>query len=44
MAPLTDDEELLRSCFRQLKELRKQFKRLNLDYAPCTGAFDGNVE
>lgn len=36
MAPLTDDEEQLRTCFRQLKELRDQIKDCNFDYAPCT--------
>ncbi|MEH7011939.1 YggS family pyridoxal phosphate-dependent enzyme [Neobacillus niacini] len=36
MAPLTDDEEQLRNCFRKLKELRQQIKNCNLDYAPCT--------
>lgn len=36
MAPLTDDEEQLRTCFRKLKELRDQIKNYNFDYAPCT--------
>jgi PLP dependent protein len=36
MAPLTDDEEQLRTCFRKLKELRDQIKDCNFDYAPCT--------
>jgi PLP dependent protein len=36
MAPYTDDEEQLRSCFRSLKELQEEIKTLNLDYAPCT--------
>jgi PLP dependent protein len=36
MAPLTDDEEQLRTCFRKLKELRDQIKSCNFDYAPCT--------
>jgi PLP dependent protein len=36
MAPFTDDEEQLRSCFRSLKELQEEIKNLNLDYAPCT--------
>jgi pyridoxal phosphate enzyme (YggS family) len=35
MAPLTDDEGILRSCFRQLKELRDQIQALHLKYAPC---------
>ena len=36
MAPLTDDEEQLRNCFRRLNELRQQIRNCNLDYAPCT--------
>jgi PLP dependent protein len=36
MAPFTDDEEQLRTCFRKLKELRDQIKNCNFDYAPCT--------
>lgn len=36
MAPLTDDEEKLRTCFRKLKELRDEIKDCNFDYAPCT--------
>jgi PLP dependent protein len=36
MAPLTDDEEQLRNCFRKLNELRQQIRNCNLDYAPCT--------
>jgi PLP dependent protein len=36
MAPLTDDEEQLRTCFRKLKELRDQIMNCNFDYAPCT--------
>ncbi|MEC1520934.1 YggS family pyridoxal phosphate-dependent enzyme [Neobacillus niacini] len=35
MAPFTDDEEQLRTCFRKLKELRDEIKNCNLDYAPC---------
>lgn len=35
MAPLTNDENVLRSCFRQLKELRDQIKARQLEYAPC---------
>ncbi|WHY02304.1 YggS family pyridoxal phosphate-dependent enzyme [Neobacillus sp. DY30] len=35
MAPLTDDEEQLRNCFRKLRELRDQIKNCNLKYAPC---------
>lgn len=36
MAPLTDDEGILRSCFGKLKELRDEIRTLNLDFAPCT--------
>lgn len=35
MAPLTDDEEAIRKCFKQLKELQKQVQELKLPYAPC---------
>nr|WP_263328081.1 YggS family pyridoxal phosphate-dependent enzyme [Neobacillus sp. Marseille-Q6967] len=35
MAPYTDDESTLRSCFRKLRDLRNQVKELQLDYAPC---------
>ncbi|MBS4207699.1 YggS family pyridoxal phosphate-dependent enzyme [Bacillus sp. FJAT-50079] len=36
MAPLTDDEALLRACFRQLKELRDEVQSLHMEHAPCT--------
>ncbi|AGX03775.1 MULTISPECIES: YggS family pyridoxal phosphate-dependent enzyme [Bacillaceae] len=35
MAPLTDDEEVLRHCFRTLKTLQKNIQDLNLAHAPC---------
>jgi pyridoxal phosphate enzyme (YggS family) len=35
MAPLTDNEQILRDCFRKLRELRDQVKSLQLEYAPC---------
>ncbi|MGD6879467.1 YggS family pyridoxal phosphate-dependent enzyme [Bacillus infantis] len=35
MAPLTDDEEILRHCFRTLKTLQKDIQDLNLAHAPC---------
>ncbi|MGM7635919.1 YggS family pyridoxal phosphate-dependent enzyme [Bacillus sp. Hm123] len=35
MAPLTEDEDLLRSCFKQLKQLQEQVQKLGLTYAPC---------
>lgn len=36
MAPYTEDEALLRQCFRDLKELQMTVQKMNLDYAPCT--------
>ncbi|MFP7296052.1 YggS family pyridoxal phosphate-dependent enzyme [Neobacillus niacini] len=36
MAPFIDDEEMLRTCFRRLKDLRDQVKNCNLEFAPCT--------
>ncbi|UXH45489.1 YggS family pyridoxal phosphate-dependent enzyme [Rossellomorea vietnamensis] len=36
MAPQTDDEPFLRSCFRQLKTIQEEVRSLNLPYAPCT--------
>lgn len=36
MAPLTNDEVVLRSCFRQLRELRDQIKANQWGFAPCT--------
>ncbi|MGG4169704.1 YggS family pyridoxal phosphate-dependent enzyme [Rossellomorea vietnamensis] len=36
MAPHTDDESFLRSCFRQLKSLQEEIRSLNLPYAPCS--------
>ncbi|MEH7093163.1 YggS family pyridoxal phosphate-dependent enzyme [Neobacillus vireti] len=35
MAPLTDDEKILRDCFRKLRELRDQVQSLQLNFAPC---------
>jgi pyridoxal phosphate enzyme (YggS family) len=35
MAPFTEDEKLLRNCFRKLRELRDQIREYELDYAPC---------
>ncbi|MBA4537596.1 YggS family pyridoxal phosphate-dependent enzyme [Bacillus aquiflavi] len=35
MAPLTDNEPVIRSCFRKLKLLQTELQKLNLDYAPC---------
>jgi PLP dependent protein len=36
MAPLTDDKDFLRACFRRLKDLQKKVKELGFDFAPCT--------
>lgn len=35
MAPFVKDEKILRSCFRQLRELQEEVEGLNLPYAPC---------
>ena len=35
MAPFVEDEEILRNCFRKLRQLRDEVKGLNLAYAPC---------
>ncbi|MGG5253028.1 YggS family pyridoxal phosphate-dependent enzyme [Neobacillus sp. SM06] len=35
MAPLTNDEEVLRNCFRLLRELREQVKARQFAFAPC---------
>ncbi|QBG56007.1 YggS family pyridoxal phosphate enzyme [Bacillus amyloliquefaciens] len=35
MAPLTDDTETIRACFRQLRDLRDQVQQLNQTNAPC---------
>ena len=35
MAPFVEDEDVLRNCFRKLRQLRDEVKELNLDYAPC---------
>jgi PLP dependent protein len=36
MAPLTNEEVVVRSCFRQLRELRDQIKANQWEFAPCT--------
>lgn len=36
MAPLTDDEQRIRSCFRNLRELQQKIKSMILPHAPCT--------
>lgn len=35
MAPYTDDEQILRDCFRKLRELRDQVQTMQLESAPC---------
>ncbi|WNS77096.1 YggS family pyridoxal phosphate-dependent enzyme [Bacillus sp. DTU_2020_1000418_1_SI_GHA_SEK_038] len=35
MAPLTSDDEILRSCFQKLKRLQTDIQELKLEYAPC---------
>ncbi|MGN1386355.1 MAG: YggS family pyridoxal phosphate-dependent enzyme [Bacillus sp. (in: firmicutes)] len=35
MAPFTEDEQVLRSCFKKLKDLQLQVKSLELPHAPC---------
>ncbi|WP_019152862.1 YggS family pyridoxal phosphate-dependent enzyme [Robertmurraya massiliosenegalensis] len=35
MAPFTQDEKLLRHCFRTLKELQQEIQNQKLEYAPC---------
>ena len=36
MAPLTDDEGEIRTCFRKLKELQVMIQKMMLPNAPCT--------
>jgi PLP dependent protein len=36
MAPFTNDEHVIRDCFRKLRELRDQVQALQLSYAPCS--------
>lgn len=35
MAPFTSDEQVVRTCFRKLKELQGEIQHMKLDYAPC---------
>jgi PLP dependent protein len=35
MAPLTDEEQVLRNCFKKLKELKASVQSLDLANAPC---------
>jgi len=36
MAPYIKDEQILRNCFRSLKQLQDDIQNLKLPYAPCT--------
>ena len=36
MAPHTDDQSILRHCFRTLKSLQIEVQQMKLEYAPCT--------
>lgn len=36
MAPNTSDKQLIRNCFKQLKDLSQDVQSLNKGYAPCT--------
>lgn len=35
MAPHVDDEQVLRGCFRRLRDLKEEIEGLGLRYAPC---------
>jgi PLP dependent protein len=35
MAPHTDDQSILRNCFRTLKSLQMEVQQMKLEYAPC---------
>jgi pyridoxal phosphate enzyme (YggS family) len=35
MAPHTDDQSILRNCFRTLKSLQIEVQQMKLEYAPC---------
>ena len=35
MAPFTEDDEIIRMCFSELRKLRTIIQELNLSYAPC---------
>ncbi|MFT4413483.1 YggS family pyridoxal phosphate-dependent enzyme [Fredinandcohnia humi] len=35
MAPYTEDENVIRECFRSLRKLRQDVQALNLSFAPC---------
>lgn len=35
MAPNTEDEQVIRDCFKKMKNLQREIQSLSLDYAPC---------
>lgn len=35
MAPLTDDEKVLRYCFKNLRKIQVKIQQMGLEYAPC---------
>src|SRR5690625_4005278 len=35
MAPLTDDESVIRQCFKDLRSLKEEVEKMNLPFAPC---------
>ncbi|PLT30240.1 YggS family pyridoxal phosphate-dependent enzyme [Peribacillus deserti] len=35
MAPLTDDEDRIRNCFKELKSLREKIQQLSIENSPC---------
>ncbi|WP_096154714.1 MULTISPECIES: YggS family pyridoxal phosphate-dependent enzyme [Bacillus] len=35
MAPFTDNEEIVRDCFRELRNLQQKVQSLHLEHAPC---------
>lgn len=36
MAPLTDDEQVIRDCFKKMKQLRDEIQTKKYEHAPCT--------
>ena len=36
MAPISNDEKVIRSCFSGLRQLQKEVQNLSLPHAPCT--------
>ncbi|TFB23285.1 YggS family pyridoxal phosphate-dependent enzyme [Filobacillus milosensis] len=35
MAPLTEEQDVVRNCFKSLRNLRDQIQEMNLNHAPC---------